>query len=57
VASTAVAYAFLQCEHQRRRNHGLTFPQVRAVVTDILTAHYFITHPRYLDLMLNLRNI
>jgi len=27
------------------------------VMTDILTAHYFITHPRYLDLMLKLKDI
>jgi hypothetical protein len=26
-------------------------------MTDILTAHYLITHPRYLDLMLKLKDI
>lgn len=57
VALTAVAYAFLQRERLRRRSHALTFPKVRAVMTDILTAHYFITHPRYLDLMLKLKDI
>jgi SRSO17 transposase len=57
VALTAVAYAFLQRERQRRRSSALTFPKVRAVMTDILTAHYLITHPRYLDLMLKLKDI
>jgi SRSO17 transposase len=57
VVLTALAYAFLQRERQRRSNHGLTFPQVRAVMTDVLTAYYFITHPRYLDLMLKLKDI
>jgi SRSO17 transposase len=57
VVLTAVAYAFLQRERQRPRSRGLTFPQVRAVMTDILTAHYFITHPRYLDLMLKLKDV
>jgi SRSO17 transposase len=57
VALTAVAYAFLQRERQRRRSSTLTFPKVRAVMTDILTAHYLITHPRYLDLMLKLKDI
>lgn len=57
VVLTAVAYAFLQRERQRRRSQGLTFPQVRAVMTDILTAHYFVTHPRYLDLMLKLKDV
>jgi SRSO17 transposase len=56
-ALTAVAYAFLQRERQRRRSSTLTFPKVRAVMTDILTAHYLITHPRYLDLMLKLKDI
>jgi SRSO17 transposase len=57
VVLTAVAYAFLQHERLRRRRSDLTFPQARAVMTDILTAHYLITHPRYLDLMLKLKEI
>ncbi len=57
VVLTALAYAFLQQERQRRPASGLTFPQARAVMTEILTAHYLITHPRYLDLMLKLRDI
>jgi SRSO17 transposase len=57
VVLTALAYAFLQAERQRRPASGLTFPKARAVMTEILTAHYLITHPRYLDLMLKLREI
>jgi SRSO17 transposase len=57
VVLTAIAYAFLQQERLRRRRSDLTFPQARAVITDILTAHYLITHPRYLDLMLKLKEI
>lgn len=57
VVLTAIAYAFLQRERQRPRHRGLTFPQVRAVMTDILTAHYFMTHQRYLDVMLKLKNV
>ena len=57
VVLTAVAYAFLQQERLRRRRADLTFPKARAVMTDILTAHYLITHPRYLDLMLKLKDI
>lgn len=57
VALTAIAYAFLQQERLRRRRSDLTFPKARAVMTDILTAHYLITHPRYLDLMLKLKDI
>jgi SRSO17 transposase len=57
VVLTALTYAFLQQERQRRPASGLTFPKARAVMTEILTAHYLITHPRYLDLMLKLRDI
>ena len=57
VALTAIAYAFLQQERLRRGRSDLTFPKVRAVITEILTAHYLITHPRYLDIMLKLKEI
>jgi SRSO17 transposase len=57
VALTAIAYAFLQCERLRRRRHTLTFPQARAVITDILTAHYFLTHRRPLKMFLDLSEI
>ena len=55
VALTALAYAWLQ--HERRRaGAGLpTLPVARAVITEILTAHLFVTQPHYLDTMLKLR--
>jgi len=57
VVLTALAYAWLQVE---RRRHGArlpTLPVTRAVITEILTAHFFVTHPRYLNTMLKLREI
>jgi SRSO17 transposase len=57
VALAAIAYAFLQQERLRRGRSDLTFPKVKAVITEILTAHYLITHPRYLDIMLKLKEI
>ena len=57
VVLTAIAYAFIQRERQRRRRHDLTFPQARAVITDILTAHYFLTHRRHLNMLLKLAEI
>jgi len=57
VALTAIAYAFLQQERLRRGRSDLTFPKVKAVITEILTAHYLVTHPRYLDIMLKLKEI
>ena len=57
VVLTAIAYAFIQRERQRRRRHPLTFPQARAVITDILTAHYFLNHRRHLHMLLQLAEI
>ncbi|MEI6670383.1 MAG: IS701 family transposase [Acidobacteriota bacterium] len=57
VVLTAIAYAFIQRERQRQRRHPLTFPQARAVITDILTAHYFLTHRRHLHMLLKLAEI
>lgn len=57
VVLAAVAYAFLQQERLRRGRSDLTFPKVKAVMTEVLTAHYLITHPRYLDIMLKLKEI
>ena len=57
VVLTAIAYAFIQRERQRRRRHDLTFPQARAVITDILTAHYFLTHRQHLKMLLKLAEI
>jgi SRSO17 transposase len=57
VVLTALAYAWLQ--HERRRGHARspTLPVVRAVIQEILTAHFFVTTPGYLERMLKLRQI
>jgi SRSO17 transposase len=57
VVLTAVAYAWLQHERRRRGAHLPTLPMARAVMTEILTAHFFVTHPRYLKTMLKLQEI
>ena len=57
VVLTALAHTFLQRERQRRQNRGLTLPQVRAIVQEILTGHFFITQPHYLHWMLKLKDV
>lgn len=57
VALTALAYAWLQHERQRAGSRAPTLPVVRAVIQEILTAHFFITRPHYLELMLKLKEI
>jgi SRSO17 transposase len=57
VVLTALAYSFLQTERQRRGQTHLTLPRVRAVVQEILTAHFFITQPHYLKWMLQLKDV
>jgi SRSO17 transposase len=57
VVLTALAYAWLQAERRRRGARLPTLPIARAVITEILTAHFFVTHPHYLDTMLKLREI
>lgn len=57
VVLTALAYAWLQHERGRRGARLPTLPVARAVITEILTAHFFVTHPHYLDTMLKLRDI
>jgi SRSO17 transposase len=57
VVLTALAYAFLQVERQRHGPARLTFPRARAVMTDVLTAYYFITHQRKLKMLLKLAEI
>jgi len=57
VVLTALAYAWLQHERGRRGARLPTLPVARAVITEILTAHLFVTHPHYLDTMLKLREI
>jgi SRSO17 transposase len=57
VVLTAIAYSFLQNERRRRGQTTLTLPQVRAVMTEVLCAHFFITQPHYLDWMLKLKKV
>ena len=57
VVLTALAYAWLQDERRRLRARPLTLPVVRAVIQEILTAHFFITQPHYLELMLKLKQV
>lgn len=57
VVLTAIAYSFLQTERRRRGQTHLTLPRVRAVIQEVLTAHFFITHPRYLTWMLKLKDV
>jgi SRSO17 transposase len=54
---TALAYAWLQAERRRHGARVPTLPIARAVITEILTAHFFVTHPHYLNTMLKLREI
>jgi SRSO17 transposase len=57
VLLTAIAYSFLQSERCRRGQTHLTLPRVRAVITEVLTAHFFMTQPHYLDWMLKLKKV
>jgi SRSO17 transposase len=57
VVLTALAYTWLQHERRRRGARLPSLPVARAVITEILTAHFFVTHPHYLDTMLKLRDI
>jgi SRSO17 transposase len=57
VVLTAIAYSFLQKERRRRGQTLLTLPQVRAVIQEVLTAHFFMTQPHYLKWMLKLKEV
>jgi SRSO17 transposase len=57
VVLTAIAYSFLQNERRRRGQTHLTLPRVRAVLTEVLTAHFFMTQPHYLKWMLKLKEV
>ena len=57
VVLTALAYTWLQQERRRTRTRAPTLPVVRAVIQEILTAHFLITTPGYLARMLKLREI
>jgi SRSO17 transposase len=48
VVLTAMAYTWLQDERRRARARSPTLPVARAVVKEILTAHFFVTRPHYL---------
>ena len=39
------------------RVRSLTLPQVRAILREVLTAHFFVTRPRYLQRMLALQDV
>ena len=51
VVLTAMAYAWLQDERRRAGARLPTLPVARAVITEILTAHFFVTRPHYLRTM------
>jgi SRSO17 transposase len=57
VVLTAIAYSFLQIERRRRGQTHLTLPRVRAIIQEILTAHFFMTQPHYLEWMLKLKDV
>jgi SRSO17 transposase len=57
VVLTALAYTWLQHERHRRGPLRPTLPLVRAVITEILTAHFFVTRPQYLRTMQKLAKI
>jgi SRSO17 transposase len=56
-ALIAVAYTFLQVERQRGPARDLTLPRVRAIIQEVLTAHFFVTRPHYLQRMLKLQQV
>jgi SRSO17 transposase len=57
VVLTATAYAWLQDARRRDIARLPTLPVARAVITEILTAHFFVTRPHYLRTMQKLAAI
>jgi SRSO17 transposase len=57
VLLTAMAYTWLQDARRRASASRPTLPVVRAVITEILTAHFFVTRPHYLQTMQKLAKI
>jgi SRSO17 transposase len=57
VVLTAIAYSFLQSERRRPGQTRLTLPRVRAVIQEVLTAHFFMTQPHYMKWMLRLKEV
>ena len=49
IALGAVAHAFLQMERRRRVRTPLTFPQIHALVQEILAGLLILSRPRYLE--------
>jgi SRSO17 transposase len=56
VLLTALAYTWLQYERRRAGARLPTLPIARAVITEVLTAHLFVTHPHYLETMMKLKD-
>jgi SRSO17 transposase len=57
VVLTAMAYNWLQDARRRAGARLPTLPIARAVITEILTAHFFVTQPHYLQTMQKLAAI
>jgi SRSO17 transposase len=57
VVLTALAYTWLQDARRRAGAQLPTLPVARAVITEILTAHFFVTRPTYLRTMQKLAEI
>ena len=57
VVLTALAYTWLQGERRRAGARAPSLPVVRAVITEVLTAHFFVTRPHYLRTMQKLAEI
>ncbi len=56
VLLTALAYTWLQHERRHAGARLPSLPMARAVITEVLTAHFFVTHPQYLDTMMKFRD-
>jgi SRSO17 transposase len=56
VLLTALAYTWLQHERRRAGARLPSLPIARAVITEVLTAHFFATHPQYLETMIKFRD-
>jgi SRSO17 transposase len=57
VVLTAMAYTWLQDTRRRAGARAPTLPVARTVITEILTAHFFVTRPHYLQTMQKLAAI
>ena len=57
VVLTALAYSWLQGARRRTGARLPTLPVVRATITEVLTAHFFVTRPHYLKTMQKLAEI